>query len=386
MVVMNWRVQLDAPRVNEEAFAGYIAAATAGVAVLLSVVSFGPAYPTNLHPLATNLTRAFFFVLPPLESIREYDRIWTFGMLFLSIYVTVRIWMALQESSPLVRIAAAVVMAAPLLAALYGRQIVASAPVEAPKEFVAAALHSQSRGPMYVHPVMKWNSRSGVLMVAIARELGRPIVNGCLGICPPWFIYATSVLHRFPDPEALWLLRRWNVQTVVGVTGDVAGGGVDGVAKVYENNQGLVVWEIGRPVHDVLHPSMRANLPGDQQSRIDAEWSRTGESGESAMMDVGVAPGFLTSAVEIQFAPSVLRSIPDEISISVVDGNRRIRVNRDHAGEWIESLAADALVRRESPQATIALNAPVRDRFQIECRNSATPPIERIRLIGSWRR
>ena len=42
-----------------------------------------------------------------------------------------------------------------------------------------------------------------------------PIVNGYLGINLPWFSYAANVLHRFPDPESLWLLRKWKVDTVV---------------------------------------------------------------------------------------------------------------------------------------------------------------------------
>ena len=239
---------------TEDSFARYLAAASAGLAVFLGFISFGPVYASNGHPLATNLTSVAFFVLPPLKAIREYDRIWIFAMLFLSIYLTVRLAAAMKDSRGPVRAAAAVFVTVPLLVALRQRPVVASAPIEAPKDFLAAARHSVARGPIYVHPVMKWNSRSGVLMIAIARDLGRPIVNGCLGICPPWFIYATNVLHRFPDPEALWLLRQWKVETVVGVTGDVVGRRVDGLVKVYENNQGQVVWELG-PGGDTWHPS-----------------------------------------------------------------------------------------------------------------------------------
>jgi len=383
-VVLNWRNQLRPPPVEEEAFAGYLATVAAGVAVLLCFVSFGPVYASNRHPLATNLTRVFFFVLPALESIREYDRIWAFGMMFLSIYLTLRLGIALRGKGPLVRNAAAVVVAAPLLVALHERPLAASAPVEAPKALVAAAFHSHSRGPIYVHPDMKWNSRSGVLMVAIARNLGRPVVNGCLGICPPWFIYAASVLQRFPDPEALWLLRRWKVQTVVGVTGDVVGGGVEAVVKAYENNEGLVVWEIGEPAAEVVHPSAPAPPgPGEQQARIEAEWSRSGESADSGTVDVKVPPGFLVRAVEVQFADSVVRSIPDEVDVFAFDGDQRVRMNREHAGEWIESLAADAFVHRRRLRAVVALSGPLRDRFQIECRHAAQPAIEQIRLIGS---
>jgi hypothetical protein len=383
-VLLNWRNQLRPPPVEDEAFAGYIAAAAAGVAVLLCFVSFGPVYASNRHPLATNLTRVLFFMLPALKSIREYDRIWAFGMVFLSIYLTLRLGIALRHNGPVVRNTAAVVVAAPLLVALHERPLAASAPVEAPKALLAAAFHSHSRGPIYVHPEMKWNSRSGVLMVAVARDLGRPVVNGCLGICPPWFFSAASVLHRFPDPEALWLLRRWKVQTVVGVTGDVVDGGVDGIVKAYENNEGLVVWEIDEPAAEVVHPSAPATPdPGEQQARIEAEWSRSGERGDTGTVDVEVPPGFLTRAVEIQFADSMVRSIPDQIDVFAFDGDQRVRMNRGHAGEWIESLAADAFVHRRRLRAVVALSGPLRDRFQIECRHAAQPALEQIQLIGS---
>jgi hypothetical protein len=355
---------------------------SAGLAVFLCFMSFGPVYASNTHPLATSLMRVLLAVLPPLKSIREYDRIWMFGMLFLSVYVTVRLGIALRGRGAVTRLGAAAIVTVTMIASLNSRRLVASAEIEAPRDFVALTLRSPGRGGIYVHPMMKWNSSSGVLMIAIARAVGRRIVNGSLGICPPWFVYATSVLHRFPDPEALWLLRKWKVETVVGVTGDVVGKESDGVTKVFENSHG-VVWEIWPSKSDVPHPSAGTNLALRGHARIDGEWSQA-EPKDVGALTVHVPRGFVARIVEVHFGQSIIQRIPEEIGMYAFEGARRVRLNRDHAGEWIESLAADALLRRESPVATIELSRPVRTEFQVEFRNSARPPTERIVLIGEW--
>jgi hypothetical protein len=189
---------------------------SAGLGVFLSLVSFGPVYGTNrYHPVASGITTVLLDVVPPMKSIREFDRFWIFGTLFLALYAVVTIGRALRGHARPIRGIAVAVLVAAAGASLYNRRLVASPAIEAPEDFVAFAAKSTSRGAIYVHPYMKWNSRSGVLMIAIARELGRPIVNGYLGINLPWFSYAANVLHRFPDPESLWLLRKWKVETVV---------------------------------------------------------------------------------------------------------------------------------------------------------------------------
>jgi hypothetical protein len=384
-LLLYWRDQMRLPVVADDAgVRRYVLMLSAGLAVFLCFMSFGPAYASNIHPLATNLMRVLLGVLPPLKSIREYDRIWTFGMLFLSLYVTVRLGMAVRGRGSVAHIGTAAFVSAAMMSDLYTRPLVASADIEAPRDFIELASRSRGSGAIYVHPMMKWNARSGVLMIDIARELGRPVVNGCLGICPPWFVYASRVLHRFPDPEALWLLRRWNVATVVGVTGDVAGGRSDDVEKVFDSGHGQVVWEIRRPRADVPHPSAALNSGTRGPARVDGTWSEAG-SQDAATVTVEVPGGFVAHAVEVQFGQSIVQRIPDEIAIYAFDGALRVRLNQDDAGEWIESLAADALLHRESPVAAIALQRPVRGEFQVQFRNSAKPPIERMVLIGEWR-
>jgi hypothetical protein len=103
-------------------------------------------------------------------------------------------------------------------------------------------------------------------------------------------------------------------------------------------------------------------------------------------MTVKVPDGFVAQAVEVKIGQSIVEQITDEIGIYAFEGARRVRLNQEHSGEWIESLTADALLRREPPVATIRLNRPERTEFQVELRNSDKPPIERIVLIGEWTR
>jgi hypothetical protein len=382
-LLLYWRGQLALPaNTDEGAVRQSIMMLSAGLAVFLCFMSFGPVYSSNIHPLATILMRVLLVALPPLKSIREYDRIWTFGILFLSVYVTVRLGMALRGSGGFLRVGAAAIVTMVMMFSLSNRQLGASAEIEAPGDLVALAFRSPGKGGIYVHPEMNWNTRSGVLMLAMARALGRPVVNGSLGICPPWYVYATDVLHRFPDPEALWLLRKWKVATVVGVTGDVVGGQSDDVAKVYENAQGQVVWEVSPSGNDMPHPSAGFISAVQGYARIESEWSE--EEGRAGTVTVKIPKGFAAQLVEVRFRPSIVERIPDQIGIYAFEDSRRMRLNQDRSGEWIASLAADALLQRKSPAAMIKLRRPVRDEFQMEFTNSAKPPTERIVLFGAW--
>ena len=248
-------------------------ARSAGLGVFLSLVSFGPVYGTNrYHPVASGITTVLLDVVPPMKSIREFDRFWIFGILFLAVYAVVTIGRALRGHARPIRAIAVAVLLAAAGASLYNRRLVASPAIEAPEDFVAFAAKSTSRGAIYVHPYMKWNSRSGVLMIAIARELGRPIVNGYLGINLPWFSYAANVLHRFPDPESLWLLRKWKVDTVVSLGSDVNGEGLDQVQKVGQQPD-MAIFEVPaaeRSVAPVRRDAVGARRAGTDRHGLDA--------------------------------------------------------------------------------------------------------------------
>jgi len=356
--------------------AGLLMLIGGGLGVLLCLVSFGPVYGGNRHPLASGLTNALLEIVPPMKSIREFDRLWIFGILFLSIYAIVGIGHGLRTRGPLGRGIAAAVLIAAALGAVAHRPLAPSPTIEPPMGFVASVAQSPGRGAIYVHPYMQWNSPSGVMMIAIARELKRPIVNGYLGIILPWFAYATDVLHRYPDPEALWLLRKWKVETVVSVLG--------GAQLEYLTSPvrpGVIAIEEIPAATDISHPSEPHLETALAHRRVDAPWTRRDREGISAVT-VKTPAGFSVAQVEVQFQATPVARVPASIDVYEIDAAAHVRLNEGQSGQWLESLAADALVRREPPVAMIRLAHPTTGGLELECRGSADPPIERIVLIG----
>jgi hypothetical protein len=353
-----------------------------GIGTFLCLMSFGPVYSSNPNAFASHIVRVLLDVISPLKLIREYQRLWVVGIMVLSVYVTIRLGVAMRPHGRLVRASAAAIVIIATLSSIYNRELVASAVIEAPRAIVQAMSHSRAAGGVYVHAEMDWNSRAGVFMVAIARETGRPFVNGYLGVMPPWYGYARNVLHRFPDPEALWLLRKWNVNTVVSLPGTIAAEPPASVDMVFEHG-GINVWEIARAGSNVEHPSRSDDTVWAKAARVEAAWFRADHAGGRAIV-VRIPERFHVKAVEFQFGPSLVHLIPAEIRLNAFDGTAGATINRGRAGEWMESLAADALLRRTSPVATIPVIATESRDFLVEFRPSQPPLIERIILLGNW--
>ena len=152
----------------------------------------------------------------------------------------------------------------------------------------------------------------------------------------------------------MWLLRRWNVETVVSLAGDVGAEKAEVVHKTFGNAYG-VVWDLDLTGPVAAHPSAGDQGHLQRGTRIDAPWTSAPRD-EPGMLKVNVKVphGFTAAALEVSFRQSVINQTPDEIGVYAFDGTRGIRLNQDHSGEWIESLAADALVRRASPVATVS--------------------------------
>jgi hypothetical protein len=204
-----------------------------------------------------------------------------------------------------------------------------------------------------------WNTMPATLMMPLAKVLGRPIVDGYTGIAPPWFQYATSVLRKFPDPEALWLLHTWHVDTVV-------------------SRDDLTVTDLP-PGEPMPHPSL--GVVPNSVDRVEAHWTRV-DAGDRTVLAVATSPHFTASAVELHFAASVVDPIPPEVIVFATEGGVRVRVNDGESGRWLESLAADALLRRQSPVATIRLARPTTGELQLDLGPARMPPLDRIILVG----
>lgn len=351
-----------------------------GLGIFMCLMSFGPVYVSNPSPFANSILRVLVEIASPLTMIREYSRFWSFGFLFLSIYATVRLGLALRPCHRAVRLGAVIAIVTTTLWLAHSRPLVASERVEPPRDLVYVLSHSRGTGGVYVHPELIWNSRSGVFMIAVARQVRRPIVNGYLGIMPPWFAYAKSVLDKFPDPEALWLLRKWGVESVVTLAGSVTEVPSD-LHKVMDH-EGMALWEIG-PARDEKHPSETGGSASSMLTRVELAWAPAPQSPTDGL--ILQLPGRLQpQALEIHFAQSVLERVPEVVNVYAFNGVRGTRLNLGRSGEWIESLAADALVRREWPVATIRLLQVDSRELLVDFQKSPEPLIKRIFVLGDW--
>ena len=90
--------------------------------------------------------------------------------------------------------------------------------------------------------------------------------------------------------------------------------------------------------------------------RIDTVWTRR-DRGATITFGVTTPAGLSVRRVEIHFRQTAVPLVPVAVDVYGVEGTARARLNEGLSGQWLESLAADALVRRESPVATVRLLA-----------------------------
>lgn len=377
--IAQWRLPLD----GEDGMRQIVLTLSAGLGVLLCAAAFGPRFVSNSNPLAMDFVTRCLDIFPPLRSVREFYRVWMTGFVFLSLYVTMRLSAALQHTTPILRRVAATAIVAGVIALVAERPLTASDPVEAPRDVVALASHSLSRGAIYVHPLMRWDSKSCVLMMATARELRRPLVNGCLGLVPPWFPYAQRVLQRFPDAESLWLLRYWRVDTVVNLDTSHAIDVPGVLSKVFDGADGGV-FEVLPASTAISHPSAAAagGTPDSGES-FDASWHP--DINRPGTWRIDTARPVVASAVELTFSLDdiVMGEIPPEIAIYGGNGVDRVRLNQGDSGRWLESLAADALLHRQPPVITVRLPSPTAMPIFVDL-GSGSAPIARIVVRGRF--
>jgi hypothetical protein len=203
---------------------------------------------------------------------------------------------------------------------------------------------------------MQWNTPLSLAMLPTAKVLARPIVNGYLGIAPPWFAYAGSVLHRFPEPEARWLLMHWNVDTVVSIIGNVDGAESEFVLKGFQDDTGTV-YEILGPALEIPHPSTATCVSAGSPIRVGASLLQQGRTDDGAWVTIGVPAGFLAKRVEVDFGPPALAQIPESVDVFSAEGPDRDRLNEGPSGAWLHCWRPTP--REPAPAvATISLRGP----------------------------
>ncbi len=64
-------------------------------------------------------------------------------------------------------------------------------------------------------PYTRWNQIYSVRRMYLQPSHGRPIVSGYTGFAPGWYRSAHACFNSFPSPESLFLIRAWNIDTVL---------------------------------------------------------------------------------------------------------------------------------------------------------------------------
>lgn len=306
------RARLDPPG---QSFSRVARWTLAWLGLFVCVFSFGPSFESNSNPLATDFMRWVSAVIPQLTAAREFDRFWTYGMTLLMVAGVGTLGAVMHARGRMAQRVVAVAVSVVALAPLVSRPLALTRPVEAAPWFVTLASQAPGSGGIYVHPLMQWNTPSCVLMIDAARQVERPFVNGCLGIAPPWFTIATDVLHRFPDPEALWLLRKWQVDAVVDLNAARPIDVTDAFRVSSTHTDGRL-FEILQPGPLSPHPSLGTEAL-HRLARIEVPWTH----GPSGGVVVAAPEDVLVWAVEVRLSLDhlVVHPVPTELVITADD-------------------------------------------------------------------
>jgi hypothetical protein len=182
----------------------------------------------------------------------------------------------------------------------------------------------------------------------------------------------------------MWLLRTWGVETVVTLPESAGIEETPSARKVFERD-GSAVFDLSKPstTEELAHPSLPAT---GAEGLVRLRATRLPASGPDVVVEV--PEQFDVEALEIRFEPSAVEEIPAAVGIYEYAGARGDRVNQGHSGEWLHSLAADALRHRASPVATVKveLTSSSAQALLLEFGNSPRPVIDGIVFLGRWSR
>jgi hypothetical protein len=197
-------------------------------------------------PLGEGIFSATAQVARTLLSLRETGRIiLPAGVMFALALVIALSHAAHRREGWLSLVLAALLplgMFAERIGSTPGVDIVPPAP-----EYYRLALNKPAEGALLELPMPGWNSRTSILRMHWQRGLGRPIVSGYLGYPPPYYGYAHDCFSRFPAPDAVALLRAWNIPSALIDTSSGEGAAPDRLppgVEVRATGDGAVLYDI----------------------------------------------------------------------------------------------------------------------------------------------
>jgi hypothetical protein len=350
----------------------------AGFVLLL----LGLGSPISLHygsdPLLEGLFRPLSTLVSPLREMRELKRCLLPAGWAAIVATAIALELRLRQRP---RVLGRLVAGA-LLAIGFGERLDAdtrraSLPgVPGPYELLR---QSHRGGGLLELPFDEWGRIASVHRMLWQPSHGRPIVAGKTGLDPAWYTPAFHVLGEFPSEESLWLLRAWDIGTVLDGRGgaepvwpsgvelrgraegprgewrllDLAPGG-EGAERLAEPELGDGSWQAAVVVGGPAPPSATLASDGSLDTAIEAI--------EPAGLVVATPSGFLPLAIELDYGSGRFSRVPASLRVLGRDGGDWSELTDAATGRHLRARAAYQLMRLRSARLVIRLRpGPARE-------------------------
>ncbi|HUX08696.1 MAG TPA: hypothetical protein VMX35_15455 [Acidobacteriota bacterium] len=240
---------------------------------------------------------------------------------------------------------------------------------------------SKGKGGLLELPLTEWNSHLAMYRMLWQREHGRPIVAGVNSLAPPWFEHAREVFNSFPSRESIWLLRRWNVGSVLAGSSLLSGkdaptrdsdlvqvGIRDGMVlfdikpveggAVFDDEEltGTLTWTI--PIVDSAELSTQLGDGVTFHKRAVAL-----KAGETLMFRVD--SGQRLAAVMIDYGYALAARIPSSLKIFAESGGEWRDITKGRSGTHLRARAADLLLNRKPARLVVQVKPSRATKFRI---------------------
>ena len=254
---------------------------------------------------------------------------------------------------------------------------------------------SRGQGGLLELPYPRWNQIYSIRRMYWQPSHGRPVVSGYTGFGPGWYRSARDCFNSFPSPESLFLIRAWNIDTVLigegcpglgpAIRADPARGLPRGV--VFRGRRGnWMLFDI-RPG--------RTQLPHVSPPDGELAWTAPLHASEE---DSSSGTFSLASDGSVSVADAAIVTDPQGIGFRVPDGNKLRAVELDYgrgglfivplrvrvmglvrgrwrdltvnpSGRFLRARAADLLMRRAPAKLIVHVRASEATGFRLAASN-----------------
>lgn len=386
-LLLSWAILLASwndPWSDEKRRVRYLSGVLFYVAFIFLLLALGSpiAWNRNGAELGKGIFGFVAWVIPPLSQLRELSRFmvpaaWSFAIgLILALDAVIRSY----SKKVILAIAAAFALLIP--ADRLGKEFKFYQYSDMPQHYELLK-NSSGPGALLELPFPQWNSWRGIMAMGWQHEHGRPIVTGYTGVSPAWYQYARLVFMRFPSRGSLWLMKKWNVDTVLLPDQDdevdqrlqqysealIPRGKSEGY-RLFDLSFDMIDDELGGEVSagELLwkvpeldgFPESR-HLIGDGIATPGSSLRITGDD----RLTFGIDDSLTLRAVEIDYGYGIGTHVPAAVKVlGLIDGEWKT-LNVKHSGRYLHARAADLLMRSQFARIRINLKRNRATRFRI---------------------